>query len=189
VTACLDRTATRGPEGVAPPPFSEIFAQHAPFVARSLRNLGVAEADLDDVCQEAFLVVHRRLGGFEGRSSLRTWIYGVAFRVAADYRKSAYVRRRQGAESGHDLAAPSDLGRSEARQLLRRVFAKLDPDKRQVLLLHEIEGFSIPEVAAMIGCPVQTAYTRLRAGRLLLARLLHRTLPARRPRRPRWAAC
>ena len=83
--------------------FQEMFTDHARFVWRVLRYLGVGESDLDDVCQEVFLVVHRRLADFEGRSSTRTWVYGIALRVAADYRKgraplaSARVTRRRSA--------------------------------------------------------------------------------------------
>jgi RNA polymerase sigma-70 factor (ECF subfamily) len=182
--------STRDLPAMTTPAFAEIFARHARFVAQSLRRMGVADADLDDVCQEAFLVVHRRLGSFEGRSSLRTWIRGVAIRVAADYRKSARVRARAGVESTDELESPwDDHGRTEARQILQRAFSALDANKRAVLVLHEIEGFSVPEVALLVGCPVPTAYTRLRAGRLILARTLSDEAPPPPPRRRRWGAC
>ena len=89
-----------GGAGFAPPPASapvptlaEIFREYAPFVWRGLRRLGVPESDVEDVCQEVFVVVHRKLGDFEGRSSLRTWIYGICARTASDYRRSGRVRR------------------------------------------------------------------------------------------------
>src|SRR5207302_10408961 len=75
------------------PSLSEVFRQYAPFVWRALRRLGVPESDVEDVCQEVFVVVHRKLGDFEGRSSLRTWIYGICTRTASDYRRSGRVRR------------------------------------------------------------------------------------------------
>jgi RNA polymerase sigma-70 factor (ECF subfamily) len=179
---------TRDLPTLTTPAFAEIFARHARFMAQSLRRMGVADADLDDLCQEAFLVVHRRLASFEGRSSLRTWIRGVAIRVAADYRKSARVRARVGAEATDELESPADdHGRTEARQILQRAFRALDANKRAVLVLHEIEGFSVPEVALLVGCPVPTAYTRLRAGRLMLARVL--SDEAEPPRCRRWGAC
>jgi RNA polymerase sigma-70 factor (ECF subfamily) len=181
---------TRDLPAMTTPAFAEIFARHARFMAQSLRRMGVADADLDDLCQEAFLVVHRRLSSFEGRSSLRTWIRGVAIRVAADYRKSARVRARFGAEATDELESPwDDHGRTEARQVLQRAFSALDANKRAVLVLHEIEGFSVPEIALLVGCPVPTAYTRLRAGRLALARTLSGIEPPARPRGRRWGAC
>src|SRR4051812_1143348 len=72
---------------------AEVFREHAPFVWRALRRLGVREADVEDACQEVFVVVHRRLADFEGRSSVRTWVYGICVRVASDWRKRAHVRR------------------------------------------------------------------------------------------------
>src|SRR5690606_13923988 len=75
------------------PSLDEIFRAHAPFAWRALRRLGVAEADVDDVCQDVFMVVHRKLDAFEGRSSMRTWIYGICARTASDYRRSGRVRR------------------------------------------------------------------------------------------------
>jgi RNA polymerase sigma-70 factor (ECF subfamily) len=156
-------TSLRRSTAAAPLVFEEVFTTHGRFVWRALRYLGVGESDLDDACQEVFLVVHRRLSDFEGRSSLRSWVYGIALRVAADYRKSAFVRRRSTSEVAPEPSAPSAQGRAEARQLLQRALDRLDDDKRTVLVLHELEGFSIPEVAELVGCPVQTAYTRLHA--------------------------
>lgn len=172
----LQATAQRPPPE-APPVFEDVFSRLGRFVWRALRYLGVAEADLDDACQEVFLVVHRRLNDFEGRSSLRSWVYGITLRVAADYRKSAYVRRRRAHSDAPvpEEQAPCALGQAEARQLLQRALDALDDDKRTVLVLHELEGFSIPEVAELVGCPVQTAYTRLHAARERVEREVRRS--------------
>src|SRR3954466_4042923 len=91
-----------------PPAFQEVFVSHGRFVWRTLRYLGVAEADLEDVCQEVFLVVHRRLAEFEGRSSVRTWVYGIALRVASDYRKRARVHRERTSEAPQEFSAPCE---------------------------------------------------------------------------------
>lgn len=155
-------------------PFREIFTRYTRFVWRVLKSMGVTEADLDDVCQDVFLVVHRRLNEFEGRSSIQSWLYSISLRVAADYRKSAYVTRQRLREALTEMPAPCELGRPEARLLLRRALAALDDDKRNVLVLHEIEGFSVPEIAEILGCPVQTAYTRLQSARHEIGRVLRR---------------
>src|SRR5262245_39607962 len=72
--------------------FEEVYDEHIDFVWRSLRLLGVADAQLDDAIQDVFVVVHRKLDTFEGRASIRTWIFGIALRVARMHR----VRQRRG---------------------------------------------------------------------------------------------
>src|SRR5215831_12264435 len=93
--ALVSNTSGSAPDlrPVAPPRVAEVFRELAPFVWRALRRLGVAERDVEDVCQEVFMVVHRKIGEFEGRSTVRTWVYGIAIRVASDYRKRSHVRR------------------------------------------------------------------------------------------------
>ena len=156
--------------GAPAPTVDAIFREHGAFVWRALRRLGVREADVDDVCQEVFVVVHRRLS-FEGRSQLRTWVYGICVRVASDYRKSARVRREVVSEdvpdapvSGHDDV----VALRQARALLDGILETLDDDKRAVFVLFEIEGLGMAEVAAAVGVPLQTAYTRLYAARKIV---------------------
>jgi RNA polymerase sigma-70 factor, ECF subfamily len=150
----------------ATPAFSRVFREHVRYVWRALRYLGVREADLDDVCQEVFLVVHRKLEHFEGGPALRAWLYAIAVRVAADYRKSAYQRReRPAAEPNENGVAAAAAGQVEARQELQALLDCLDEAKREVLVLYQLEGFSMPEVAEILGVPVQTAYTRMHAAR------------------------
>ena len=162
-----DRSEAGGP-GVVPP-LAQIFREHAPFVWRGLRRLGVPECDVEDVCQEVFVVVHRKLGDFEGRSSLRTWIYGICARTASDYRRSGRVRREVVTDAPPD--APQEGGQHEAlalkqaRATLDRILDELDDDKRSVFVLYEIEELTMAEVAEAIGCPLQTAYSRLHAAR------------------------
>jgi len=148
---------------------TDVFRREAPFVWRALRRLGVREADIEDVCQEVFVVVHRKLADFEGRSSLRTWIYGICARTASDYRRSARVRREIVTDAPPD--APADarqleaLALREARAKLDRILDQLDDDKRAVFVLYEIEELTMNEVAEALSCPLQTAYSRLHAAR------------------------
>ena len=149
--------------------FTSIFRDNAPFVWRLLRRLGVAERDLPDVVQEVFVVVHRNLPGFEGRSSVRTWVYGICVRAAADHRRRAHVRREvPGGELPDDGApAPQEeaLDLERARATLDRLLSQLDPDKRAVYVLFEIEQVPMEDVARAVGCPTQTAYSRYYAAR------------------------
>ncbi len=155
---------------VAPAPrFEEVFRAHAPRVWRVLRRLGVREADVEDQCQEVFVVVHRKLAEFEGRSSLGTWIYGICLRVASDYRRRAHVRHEEPtADLPEQQNSPPQarlLERAQARALLDAALAELDEDKRAVFVLYEIEEVPMAEVALAAGCPLQTAYSRLHAAR------------------------
>ncbi|MEM9073840.1 MAG: sigma-70 family RNA polymerase sigma factor [Myxococcota bacterium] len=153
----------------ARPSFDDVFKEHAPHVWRALRRLGVREADVADVAQEVFVVVHRKLRHFEGRSSLSTWIYGICIRRASQYRRKAWVRREvQTADPIlPPLEAPQDRADEErhARVLLGRLLDTLDDDKREVFVLFEIERLPMNEIADILGVPVKTAYSRLYAAR------------------------
>ncbi len=149
--------------------FTAVFREHAPSVHRALRRLGVGGADAPDVLQEVFVVVHKKLPGFEGRSQLRTWIYGIALRVASDHRKRAYVRRERPTDALPERAgsAPElkELERRERVAMLDRALAALSPEKREVLVLFELEELTMKEVAAALECPLMTAYARLYSAR------------------------
>ncbi len=173
-----ERPALAWPAAGVTPSFAQIFDEHAPFVWRALRRLGVDEADVEDVCQEVYLVAHRKLGGFEHRSSIRTWIYGISVRVASDYRKSARRRREEVVDAPPEQAMPppqiEGIAEHEARAILDRALARLDADKRAVFVLFELEELPMTEVAEAVGCPVQTAYARLYAARKLVEAELRR---------------
>ncbi|MCA9639360.1 MAG: sigma-70 family RNA polymerase sigma factor [Polyangiaceae bacterium] len=154
------------------PEFRRIFDEHAAFVWRSLRYLGVAERDVEDHVQEVFVAVHRRLGEFEWRSSLRTWIYAFCLRVASDYRRRAHVRReRFPSEFPEPQLNPNQERQVEHREMRDRLVAaleQLDDAKREVFVLYEIEELEMKDVVALVGCPLQTGYSRLRAARKIL---------------------
>lgn len=168
---CMPSLTPNAAAGSAPPlpTFQEVYSAHAAFVWRSLRRLGVREADLDDLCQETFVVIHRRLADFDGRSSVATWVFGICRRVAADHRKRAHVRREESVSTLPDApTAPEQaevVARKQARAHLDRILDELDEDKRAVFVLFELEQWPMVEVAAAVGCPVQTAYARLYAAR------------------------
>jgi RNA polymerase sigma-70 factor (ECF subfamily) len=131
----------------------------------------VDAAHLDDAAQETWVVVHRRLGTFEGRSSLRTWLVGIAVRVASDHRR---WRRRK---SPHDpmpdeptFAAPgpspeASLERAQAARTLDRLLDAIPEERRAVFALAELEQMSAPEISEALGVPVNTVYSRLRVAR------------------------
>jgi RNA polymerase sigma-70 factor (ECF subfamily) len=167
--------------------FAQIFADHAPGVWRTMRNLGVPEADLQDACQDAFVIVDRKLAGFRGQSSLRTWIYGICLRVAAARRRRAHRRREVLVDELPVEAASADPEREfdlqRARALLEQIVMSLDEAKRQVFVLHEIEQMPMAEIAEAMGCPLRTAYSRLEAARRSVMQAWNRAMVA--PRRER----
>ena len=166
------------PERAPPAPprggeaFARVFEEHAPFVWRALRRLGVRESDVEDVCQEVFLVVHRRLPSFEGRSSTRTWVYGICLRAAASYRRRPHRAREQAFASPPEVSVPAlQLEEVEQRRdaaLLDAALDELDDDKRAVFVLYAIEQLPMTEIAQAAGCPLQTAYSRLHAARRIV---------------------
>lgn len=163
---------TTGSAPAGTPSLRTVFDEHAPYVIRALRHLGVREADVEDVAQEVFVAVHRKLPEFEGRSKLRTWLYAICLRVASDHRRRAYVVRERITENplsdrGERTGAEPDT-RVESRAFVQGLLETLDEDKRQVLVLYEIEGLGMREIAEILGCPLQTAYSRLHAARDLL---------------------
>ncbi|MBU8900830.1 RNA polymerase subunit sigma [Corallococcus sp. H22C18031201] len=161
--------ARSSPPSAAPLDFECVYAENAAFVWRTLRRMGVRDADLEDVCQETFVVVHRRLPEFDGRAPVAAWLFGICFRLASDYRKRAHIRRETAVAQVPDEARPPEqleaLARAEARARLDVILDTLDEDKRAVFVLFEIEQWSMAEVAQAVGCPLQTAYARLYAAR------------------------
>ena len=150
--------------------FAEVYEAQFDFVWRSARRLGVSALHLDDVVQEVFLVVHRRLAEFEARSSLKTWLFAITRRVVGDYRRSA--RRKPSEPIGNyepeasaSCLADARLARDEDARLLYALLDELDEDKREVFVLAELEQMSGPEIAEALGDNVNTVYARLRAAR------------------------
>lgn len=159
------------------PSLTTVYRQHHAFVWRTLRCLGVADAAVDDAVQDVFLVVHRRLDEFEGRSALRTWLYEIARRVAWRHRQRAQADALRSFELP-DLHAAPDLddavARAQALEIVRVFLDRIDEDKAAVYVLAELGGLHGSEIAADLGVNVNTVHARLRAARRELERLLVR---------------
>lgn len=149
--------------------FDELYQIYLDFVWRSLRRLGAPEHQVDDLTQEVFIVAFRRLSEFEGRSSYKTWLFGIALRVARDARRAARVRRVEDlTEVEVATSAPDPRRHVEQRQaveLLYRLLEALDEPKREVFVLAELEQLPAPEIAELLGIPINTVYSRLRVAR------------------------
>lgn len=164
--------ASEGPvalDAVARVDARQAFEAHAAFVGRAARHLGTPASEVPDVVQEVFLVVHQKLGEFEGRSSLRSWIYGICLRIVAKHRRRHSTRYEVATDSPPEVAASNGpeqaLESSERRARLTRALDALDSTQREVFVLFEIERLSMKEICAALDCPLQTGYSRLHAAR------------------------
>jgi RNA polymerase sigma-70 factor (ECF subfamily) len=162
------------------PTLESIYDEHVERMWRTLRALGVDEARIDDAVQDVFLVVHRRLADFEARSSIATWLYGIARRVAAGYRRrrDAEPRLDDAIDAAATGESPRDAAqRREAAALVLAALETLDDDKREVFALIELEQLTAPVVAEMLAIPLNTVYSRLRVARERFEAALARLVP------------
>jgi RNA polymerase sigma-70 factor (ECF subfamily) len=161
--------------------FADVFRDQHAFVARVVaRLLGPADPDVDDVVQEVFLVVLRKLGSYDGACRLTTWLYGIAWRVTSAHRRRR--RLRSFFSLDHDAAVfdepvderPSPEAaclRDQASRDVYRVLDRLAEKKREVLILYELEGLSGTEIAELLGAKEGTVWTRLHHARRDFRRL------------------
>ncbi len=161
-----------------------VYREHADFVHRVACQLGVGHEHVEDVVHDVFLVVHRRLVDFDGRS-MRSWLYGITRRVVLHLRRGTLRARRRALEhapvprSVVDPERRVELDRAVA--LVEAFVATLDDDQRVVFVLAELEGTPVPEIAAALGLNLNTVYSRLRLAR----RRFERAIAAAQPQEDR----
>jgi RNA polymerase sigma-70 factor (ECF subfamily) len=170
---------------------------HLAFVARVARRLGTPPSEREDVCQEVFLVVFRRLRSFR-RGRLTTWLYRITANVVSGRQRKRRLRKRLDGlvvlgELLGEAAASSpeqDLAARHEREGVRRILAGMAPKKAEAVALFELEGLTSEEVAGRVGCPVETVWTRLYYGRRDFKRMAQKrglaplTAASAPPRRP-----
>jgi RNA polymerase sigma-70 factor, ECF subfamily len=151
--------------------FRTVYREHARFLYAILRRLRVPDHEVGDALQEVFLVAYRRRASFTASAPLRSWLYGIALRVARSYNRKAAVRRfffAAGREEG-DAAAPThdhdQVERKEALAIIDALLEQLPRKQREVFVLAELEGLTAQEIAPALGCNVNTVYSRLRLAR------------------------
>jgi RNA polymerase sigma-70 factor, ECF subfamily len=167
-------------EAAERPTLRQLYQENLKPVWRFCRRMGIPVADLEDACQEVFLIAHRKLAEFEGRSSPRVWLFGICVRVAAARRRSSHHVHELVGERMPEAACPetasAHVEQSEARAVLDKMLDQLDETQRIVFVLHELEELPMPEIATLVDCPVQTAYSRLHAARKQLEATIARRL-------------
>lgn len=147
---------------------AEIYEAEFEFVWCSLRRLGV-QGTLEDAVHDVFVVVARRLHEFEGRSSLRTWLFGIALRVAKSHRRARSRAAHSVSDEESWVGTDADPLRaaveSEAAMLVQRVLDELSDERREILVLAEFGELTAPEIAELLEINVNSVYSRLRLAR------------------------
>jgi len=167
----------------SPPELGAIFDEHFDYVWATLRRLGVREADREDLVHEVFLKVHSRLADYDESRPLRPWIFGFAFRVAADHHRLARHRVEVLGTATEavaaNTAADDHVAALEERELLLEALHTLELDRRAILVMHDVDDVPVPQIAEMLDIPLNTAYSRLRVAREQLASAVTRLRIAR----------
>lgn len=167
--------------------FDEIYEAWFHEVMRWTRAFGGLDADLEDLVQEVFIVVRRKLDRFDCEN-LPGWLYRITQRTVSDYRRRAWFRRFWQPPSFDTLVdpGPSPLEAAERRQAertLSEALSHMSASHRSAFILFEIEGYSGEEIARLENIPVKTVYTRLHyARRDFMSRLKRQQEKARRGR-------
>jgi RNA polymerase sigma-70 factor (ECF subfamily) len=166
---------------------ARLHAEHASFVWATLQRLGVRDADLEDMLQEVFVVVHKRLHTYDPSARATAWLFGIAVRVAAGYRRRAYRRHEQTVDpfpepSCEGTGPEASASVLQARRRLEAILDELDLEKRALFVMFEIDELPCEDIAATFGVPVGTIHSRLHAARQAFAKILarHQARDARR---------
>lgn len=170
------------PSPTPPPTDDEVclaaFEKELDYIFRTLRRLGTAPSDVEDLAQELFLVLRRSWAEFDQSRPLRPYLFGIAFRIAAAHHRK---RRRevslQIVEVCHTGPGPEDaLQSKQARALVLAALERIALPRRAVLIMHDIDEIPMNEVAAALSIPRFTAYSRLRKARRELEAAVRRML-------------
>ena len=163
--------ALPAPSVAEAPSFEAIYSRWFDDVSRWVRAFGGLDSDLDDLVQEVFLIVRRKLPKFDDRN-LPGWLYRITQRTVRDYRRRAWFRRallmRDGDRTvinSNELDPSQVLEMREAERILVQILAKMSASRRTAFILFEIEGYTGEEIAALEDVPVNTVWTRLHHAR------------------------
>ena len=159
-----------------PPTFIDVYETTFSAVWAYCGTQGVRGSDLEDVVQEVFVVVHRRLSTFEGRSIVKTWVIGIAFNVIRQYRRRRATRNL--GERLDELPEPVDRRSLVSRRLeaqsdarfLAEIIERMTDDQREIFVLIELEELTAVEAAALLGVNKDTLRSRLRSARQIVNR-------------------
>jgi RNA polymerase sigma-70 factor, ECF subfamily len=158
-------------EASDPVKFSLVYRAEFGFVVNSLRRLGVPGHDIEDLTHDVFVTAYRKRGSYDPARPIRPWLFGIALRLASDFRHLVRHSRERpietAAETSDDARSPEESAAlAQDRRLVLEAMACIPLDRRAVFIMHDIEGTAIPEIAAALEIPDGTAYSRLRQARI-----------------------
>jgi RNA polymerase sigma-70 factor, ECF subfamily len=146
--------------------FEQLYALYFGFTWRVLRHLGVPSYAIDDVVQEVWIVVHQRLDSFQNRSSLKTWLFGIAFNVMRNQRRAdeRHAKLRTAPEPPREPPLDPEVVRAgrEAWERVERFLHTLDEENRAIFVSSLLEHLPAKETAEATGVDVGTVYQRMR---------------------------
>ena len=164
--------------------FGAIYESMVDYVWNVVCRMGVPPSDAEDVVQEVFVTVYRRLGEFEGRAQLKTWVFSIAVHLVQHYfrtharkpgdRASAKGTEVQALVDQREDGPANQVERRERYDALDRVLGQLDEGKRLVFVLAELEQLTLVEIGEIVGANPNTVATRLRAARQAFEKALAR---------------
>jgi RNA polymerase sigma-70 factor (ECF subfamily) len=146
----------------------EIFRAHFDFVYRAARQLGGPALDPDDVVQEVFTVVAKRLHTYDRQCQIRTWLYGIIINVARGMRRSNWLRRvifEDPPAEACEAPTHDSLEVADARRIAAQILERMPAKKREVFILAELGDLSPDEIAAIVGIKTETVWSRLHYAR------------------------
>ena len=159
-----------------PSSFEEAYRDYAQTAARWARRLGGAEIDIDDVVQEVFLVVSKRLSGFRGEARFTSWLFEITRKTVANHRRRQRWRFwRSGNQTENQrsldralsptLDPAAELERQQTVALFYRALDRLPEKYRTVLVLYEIEGMPTQAIADLCHLNLSTVKVQLARAR------------------------
>lgn len=157
-----------------PGAFDELYARYAPRVYSLACRMTGSPTTGEDLLQDIFLLVYRKLGGFKGEAALGTWVYRLAANCCVDYLRSRHHRLDQVSDVIDEEAPPrGHAGRMNAERLdLERAISQLPPGYRAAFVLHDVEGYDHREIAAMLGIAEGTSKSQVHKARMRMRALL-----------------
>lgn len=159
------------------PRFEDLFSEHYGFVCRTLQAMGVDPASVEDLAQDVFIVLHRRLHDYDPARDMRSWLWGIARRTLSTHQRTQRrAQRKIHALPEPDAAASPDdaLDRHRSAQRVRKALDSLGEAHREVFVLTELEGMAAPEIVEATGIKLNTVYSRLRHARSRFAKAMER---------------
>ncbi len=176
VVALVNRpTQKGGTTPLAPLTLEGVYRDHFDFVFRKAARIGGPSIDAEDIAQEVFLIVARKLGTFDGSSLLTTWLYGITFNVVRSTRRRLRLRHLFD-YSDHDesvvIRSIDTVEVMQAHKIAYEILDKLAPKKREAFILAEFEGHSCEEIGLLVGAKTETVWSRLHYARQEFAQRL-----------------